>query len=168
MLCADELCVEEFQISKRFDICRYLISVTSAYLNRSSDIERQKLGFPKTEAEADMVSLISREKLMPRIREECLAMINEAAEGDIDAFKLANSTSLNDTIPSSRWNRRAAMPRCWTLTRSLNLPSAAGAAETRSWRQWRRGVQVAFDDISHLASDDLARFIVHRALVSIR
>lgn len=23
MLCADELCVEEFQISKRFDICRY-------------------------------------------------------------------------------------------------------------------------------------------------
>ena len=30
MLCADELCVEEFQISKRFDICRYFISVTSA------------------------------------------------------------------------------------------------------------------------------------------
>ena len=99
MLCADELCVEEFQISKRFDICRYLISVTSAYLNRSSSIERQRLEIPKTEGEADMASPISREKLMPRIREECLAMINEAAEGDIDAFKLANIDKLRRYYP---------------------------------------------------------------------
>lgn len=48
MLCADELCVEEYQISKRFDICRYLISITSTYLNRSSNIERQRLEIPKS------------------------------------------------------------------------------------------------------------------------
>ena len=47
MLCADELCVEEYVISKRFDLCRYLISITSPYLNKSSNIERQRLEFPK-------------------------------------------------------------------------------------------------------------------------
>ena len=47
MLCADELCVEEYHISKRFDICRYLISVTSSYLNRSSNIERKNSRNPQ-------------------------------------------------------------------------------------------------------------------------
>ncbi|MGH1558226.1 hypothetical protein ACRAWD_11325 [Caulobacter segnis] len=73
MLCADELCVEEFQISKRFDTCRYLISITSPYLNRSANIERQKLEIPKSQAGSDMVSPISRDSLMPRIHDECLA-----------------------------------------------------------------------------------------------
>ena len=46
-----------------------------------------------------MVSPISRETLMPRIHEECLAMINEAAKGDIDAFKLANIDKLKTYYP---------------------------------------------------------------------
>lgn len=43
MLCADELCVEEVAISRRFDICRHLIFVTSGYFNSRSNIERQRL-----------------------------------------------------------------------------------------------------------------------------
>jgi hypothetical protein len=99
MLCADQLCVEEYQISKRFDICRYLISITSTYLNRSSNIERQKLEIPKTASDADLVSPISRDILMPRIHDECLAMINETAEGDIDAFKASNIEKLQKYYP---------------------------------------------------------------------
>tara|TARA_R110002072_G_scaffold11765_3_gene52524 strand:+ start:363 stop:2231 length:1869 start_codon:yes stop_codon:yes gene_type:complete len=166
MLCADELCVEEFQISKRFDICRYFISVTSAYLNRRSNIERQKLEIPRTEAEADMVSPVSRETLMPRIREECLAMIEEAAEGDIDAFKLANIEKLKKYYPFINVK---------SLSGDAAMLDADEIVKTYRARQARRedlviealeeGRNVAFDDISHLASDDLARFIVHRALV---
>lgn len=166
MLCADELCVEEFQISNRFDICRYLISVTSAYLNRSSNIERQKLEIPKTEGEADMVSLISREKLMPRIREECLAMINEAAEGDIDAFKHANIDKLKRYYPFIKvesLSGDAAMLDADEIVRTYRAQQAR--REDAIVEAMVDGRKVPFDDISHLASDDLARFIVHRALV---
>ena len=166
MLCADELCVEEFQISKRFDICRYLISVTSAYLNRSSNIERQKLEIPKSEGEADMVSLISREKLMPRIREECLAMINEAAEGDIDAFKYANVDKLKRYYPFIKvesLSGDAAMLDADEIVRTYRAQQAR--REDSIVEAMEEGRTVPFDDISHLASDDLARFIVHRALV---
>lgn len=166
MLCADELCVEEFQISKRFDICRYLISVTSPYLNRSSTIERQKLEIPKTEAEADMLSPISRETLMPRIREECLAMINEAAEGDIDAFKLANVDKLKKYYPFIKvesLSGDAAMLDADEIVKTYRAQQAR--REDLLVEAMEEGRNVAFDDISHLASDDLARFIVHRALV---
>ena len=166
MLCADELCVEEFQISKRFDICRYLISVTSPYLNRSSNIERQKLEIPKVEAETDMVSPISRETLMPRIHDECLAMINEAAEGDIDAFKLANIDKLRRYYPFVKvesLSGTAAMLDADEIVKSYRAQQAR--REDLLVEALHEGRKVAFDDISHLASDDLARFIVHRALV---
>lgn len=166
MLCADELCVEEYQISKRFDICRYLISVTSTYLNRSSNIERQKLEIPKTEAEADMVSPISREKLIPRIHEECLAMINEAAEGDIEAFKLANVDKLKKYYPFigvESLSGDAAMLDADEIVKTYRAQQAR--REDMLVEAMEEGRKVAFDDISHLARDDLARFIVHRALV---
>lgn len=166
MLCADQLCVEEFQISKRFDICRYLISVTSNYLNRRSNIERQKLEIPKTEAEVDMVSPISRETLMPRIHQECLAMIDDVAKGDIDAFKLANIDKLKKYYPFIKVE---------SLDADAAILDADEIVKTYRAQQARRedllveameeGRMVAFDDVSHLASDDLARFIVHRALV---
>ncbi|GCE85231.1 ATP-binding protein [Komagataeibacter diospyri] len=166
MLCADELCVEEYQISKRFDICRYLISITSTYLNQISNIERQKLEIPKTDAEADLASPISRETLMPRIHEECLAMINEVAEGDIDAFKCANIGKLQKYYPFIQMD---------SLNGDAAILDADEVVKTYRAQQARRedllveameaGRKVAFDDISHLASDDLARFIVHRALV---
>jgi hypothetical protein len=166
MLCADELCVEEYHISKRFDICRYLISVTSSYLNRSSNIERKNLEIPKTEEEVDMVSPISRETLMPRIHEECLAMINEAAKGDIDAFKLANIDKLKTYYPFIRvesLNGDAAMLDADEIVKTYRAQQAR--REDVLIEAMEAGRQVAFDDISHLASDDLARFIVHRALV---
>lgn len=166
MLCADELCVEEYQISKRFDICRYLISITSTYLNRSSNIERQKLEIPKSDADADMASPISREALMPRIHAECLAMINEAAEGDIEAFKLANVDKLRKYYPFIQiesLNGEAAMLDADEIVRTYRAQQAR--REDQLVEALEEGRIVAFDDISHLASDDLARFIVHRALV---
>lgn len=166
MLCADELCVEEYLISKRFDTCRYLISVTSTYLNRSSNIERQRLEIPKAEAEADLVSPITREVLMPRIREECLAMINEAAEGDIEAYKLANIDKLKKYYPFvavDSLNGDAAFLDADEIVKTYRAQQAR--REDQLVEALEEGRSIAFDDISHLASDDLARFIVHRALV---
>lgn len=166
MLCADELCVEEFQISKRFDICRYLISITSPYLNRSSNIERQKLEIPKTEIEADLVSPISREVLMPRIQQECLAMINQAAEGDIDTFKQNNINKLKKYYPFIKKDllgNDAAMLDAEEVVKAYRAQQAR--REDSLVDDIEEGRNVAFDDISNLASDDLARFIVHRALM---
>jgi len=166
MLCADELCVEEYQISKRFDICRYLISITSGYLNRSSNIERQKLEIPKSETDGDLASPISREALMPRIHAECLAMINEAAEGDIEAFKRGNIEKLRKFYPFVQidsLNSEAAMLDAEEIVRTYRAQQAR--REDHLIEALEEGRSVAFDDISHLARDDLARFIVHRALV---
>jgi hypothetical protein len=143
MLCADELCIEEYHISKRFDICRYLISVTSNYLNRSSNIERQT-----------------------RIHEKCLAMINEADEGDINAFKLANIDKLRKYDPFVQMDSLhgdAAMLDADEVFKTYRVQQAR--REDMIVEAMQEGRPPAFDDISHLASDDLARFIVHRALV---
>lgn len=166
MLCADQLCVEEYQISKRFDICRYLVSITSSYFNRSSNIERQKLEIPKSASDADMVSPISRDILMPRIHEECLAMINEMAEGDIDAFKVANIEKLQKYYPFITFDSLggdAAMLDADEIVKTYRAQQAR--REDQIVEDMVEGRKVDFDDISHLASDDLARFIVHRALV---
>jgi hypothetical protein len=166
MLCADELCVEEYQISKRFDVCRYLISITSTYLNRTSNIERQKLEIPKTAYDTDLVSPISRDKLMPRIHDECLAMINEIAEGDIDSFKAANIRKLQKYYPFitvKSLNGDAALLDADEIVKTYRAQQAR--REDQLVDDLEEGRQVQFDDVSHLASDDLARFIVHRALV---
>lgn len=167
MLCADELCVEEYHISKRFDICRYLISITSAYLNRSSNIERQRLEIPKVIADADFVSPISRDVLMSRIHEECLALINETADGDICAFKATNIKRLQKYYPyidMSSLNGDAAMLDADEIVKTYRAQQAR--REDQLVEDLTNGRKVNFDDISHLASDDLARFIVHRALVT--
>jgi hypothetical protein len=166
MLCADELCVEEYHISKRFDICRYLISVTSPFLNRSNNMDRKKLEIPTSDADADMVSPINREALMSRIREECLAMINEAAIGDIGAYKLANIEKLKKHYPFIQMdslNGDAAMLDADEIVRTYRAQQAR--REDKVIEALEEGRPVKFDDISHLASEDLARFIVHRALV---
>ncbi|MVA24719.1 ATP-binding protein [Agrobacterium vitis] len=166
MLCADELCVEECHISKRFDSCRYLISITSPYLNRSSDIERQKLELPKTDEDTDLVSPISREKLVPRIHEECLAMVDEVGKGDIEAFKLANIEKLKTYYPFitlDSLNGDAAMLDADQVVKTYRAQQAK--REDQLVEAMEQGRKVDFDDISHLASHDLARFIIHRALL---
>ncbi|WP_079435066.1 ATP-binding protein [Zoogloea sp. LCSB751] len=166
MLCADELCIEEYVISKRFDICRHLIFVTSDYFNQRSNIERQRLELPKTDEDVDMVSPISREKLTPRIHEECMKMIDEAAEGDVDQFKNQNVDKLKKYYPFIKLD---------SLGGNASLLDADEVVKTYRAQQARRedqlidalesGRPVSWDDVSHLASEDLARFIVHRALV---
>ncbi|MGB3423179.1 MAG: ATP-binding protein [Castellaniella sp.] len=166
MLCADELCIEEYIISRRFDICRHLIFVTSDYFNKRSNIERQRLELPKTDEDVDMVSPISREKLTPRIHEECMKMIDEAAEGDVDQFKNQNVEKLKKYYP---------FIKIGSLGGDVALLDAEEVVKTYRAQQARRedqlvdalesGRPVSWDDVSHLASEDLARFIVHRALV---
>lgn len=166
LLCANEICVEEYVISRRFDVCRHLIFVTSEYFNRNSDIERQSLTFPKTDDKVDMMSPISREKLMPRIHSECLSMIDESAEGDIDQFKNDNIEKLKKYYPFIKVD---------SLGGNAALLDADEVVKTYRAQQARRedqvvealeaGKTVSWDDMSHLASEDLARFIVHRALV---
>lgn len=166
MLCADQLCIEEYVISKRFDICRHLIFVTSDYFNRRSNIERQRLELPKTDDDVDYASPISREKIMPRIHEVCMSMINETAEGDIDEFKSSNIAKLKKYYPFINIS---------SLGGNAALLDADEVVKTYRTRQARRedqlvdaletGKPVSMDDVSHLASDDLARYIVHRALV---
>lgn len=135
-------------------------------MNRSSNIERQRLEIPKTVSDADLVSPISRDILMPRIHEECLAMINETAVGDIDAFKVANIQKLQKYYPFITFdslNGDAAILDADEIVKAYRTQQAR--REDQLVEDMVEGRKVEFDDISHLASDDLARFIVHRALV---
>lgn len=166
MLCADELCIEEYVISRRFDICRHLIFVTSPYFNSRSNIERQQLELPKTDDDADMASPISREKLVPRLHEECMAMINQAAEGDIDDFKASNVEKLKRYYPFinvSSLGGNAALLDADEVVKTYRAQQAR--REDQVVESLETGIPVSLDDVSHLASEDLARYIVHRALV---
>ncbi|MES2413411.1 MAG: ATP-binding protein [Pseudomonadota bacterium] len=166
MLCADELCTEEYVISKRFDICRHLIFVTSPYFNSRSNIERQRLEIPMTDADADMVSPISREKLLPRIHEECMLMIQATEEGGIEEFKSSNLEKLRKYYPFIKvasLGGNAALLDADAMVKSYRVQQAR--REDQLVESLEAGKTVSLDDVSHLASEDLARFIVHRALV---
>jgi hypothetical protein len=166
MLCADELCIEEYLISRRFDICRHLIFVTSEYFNRRSNMERQKLELPRTDDDVDMVSPISREKLMPRIHAECMAMIDETAKGDIEQFKNDNVKKLKKYYPFIKLDSlggNAALLDAEEVVKTYRAQQAK--SEDQLVDALETGKPVSWDDVSHLASEDLARFIVHRALV---
>jgi hypothetical protein len=166
MLCADELCIEEYLISKRFDICRHLIFVTSEYFNRRSNMERQRLELPRTDDDVDMVSPISREKLMPRIHAECMAMIDETAKGDIEQFKNENVKKLKKYYPFIKLDSlggNAALLDAEEVVKTYRAQQAR--SEDQLVDALEAGKPVSWDDVSHLASEDLARFIVHRALV---
>lgn len=166
MLCADELCVEEVAISRRFDICRHLIFVTSTYFNSRSNIERQRLEIPKTDGDADLASPISRDKLIPKLHDECMEMIQDIAKDDIDQFKTSNIDKLKKYYPfinlgSLRGD--AALLDADEVVKSYRAQQAR--REDQLIEDLESGKKVSLDDISHLASDDLARFIVHRALL---
>lgn len=166
MLCADELCIEEVTISKRFDVCRYLIFVTSSYFNSRSNIERQRLEIPKTEGEVDLVSLVSRDKLISRLHAECMVMINLRAESDIEQFKANNIDKLKKYYPFikiSSLGGSAALLDADEVVKNYRAQQAR--KEDQLVDDLESGEYVSLDDVSHLASDDLARYIVHRALV---
>jgi len=166
MLCADELCVEELQISKKFDICRHLIFVTSDYFNKRSDLGRQELKMPKTDSETDLVSPISREKLIPKLQQVCLEMIESESAGDIQEFKTGNVKKLKRYYPYinlSSLGDEAALLDADEIVKTYRAQLAR--QEDQLMDKLEDGKQVSLDDMSHLASEDLARFIVHRALV---
>jgi hypothetical protein len=163
MLCADELCIEESIISKRFDICRYLISITSPYFNSRSNIERKKLVIPD---DPDLISPITRDQLMTRIREECMLMIGEVDRGEIEEFKNNNIQKLQAYYPFidvASLGGNAALLDADEIVRTYRAQQSR--REDQMVDAMQQGLQPSWDDVSHLASDDLARFIVHRALV---
>lgn len=166
MLCADELCIEEIAISKRFDVCRHLVFVTSNYFNSRSNMERQRLEIPKTEEEADLASPISRDKLIPKLNEECMAMINEYDEDEINQFRTSNVGKLKKYYPFININSLgddAALLDADAIVKTYRTQQAK--REDQLVEDLESGKRVTLDDISHLASEDLARYIVHRALV---
>jgi len=166
MLCADDICVEEYVISKRFDVCRYTLSVTSPYLNKRSNIERQRIEFPRDDGQADFVSPVSRKKLQDAVHHLCLEMIKEIGEGEIVKFKNANISRLRKFYPFidlKSLGGDAAFLDADDVVREYRAQQAR--REDRVVSELEAGRCVAWDDVSHLASDDLARFIVHRALV---
>ncbi|GAB7532701.1 ATP-binding protein [Pseudomonas sp. 3A(2025)] len=166
MLCADELCIEEHTISKRFDIARHLIFVTSPYLNKRSNIERQRLELPKTDSDVDLVSAISRETLITLIHQACMAMINDVAQGDIGRFREQNIEKLKKYYPFiniGSLGGHAALLDADEIIKRYRAQQAR--KEDKLVDALEAGKPVSLDDVSHLASEDLARFIVHRALV---
>lgn len=166
MLCADELCVEELHISKRFDVCRHLIFVTSDYFNKRSDLARQELKLPKTDSDTDLVSPVSCEKLLPKLQQVCLEMIEDASTGDIQEFKKGNVQKLQKYYPYinlSSLGEEAALLDADEIVKTYRAQIAR--QEDMLMDKLEDGKQPSLDDVSHLASEDLARFIVHRALV---
>lgn len=166
MLCADEICVEEVVISKRFDVCRYVLSVTSPYLDSRSNLERQRIELPKEQDGPDLVSPISREKLLKAVHDHCIALVNEVGAGEIEAFKTTNIAKLNKYYPFidvTSLKGNAGFLDADEIVRNYRAQQAR--REDKIVEELERGDNVSWDDVSHLASEDLARYIVHRALV---
>lgn len=166
MLCADDICVEEYVISKRFDICRYLLSVTSDYFNKRSNIERQRIELPKDDDDTDMISPLSRQRVLSAIHRHCLELIDEVGEGEVERFKEQNVHKLKTYYPFidiDSLGGEAALLDADEVIREYRAQQARN--EDRVVSILESGNQVSWDDVSHLASEDLARYIVHRALV---
>jgi len=93
-------------------------------------------------------------------------MINEAREGDIEAFKVANIDKLKKYYPFitiESLDGNAAVLNADEIVKTYRAQQAR--REDHLIEAIEEGRKIDFDDISHLASDDLARFIVHRALL---
>jgi hypothetical protein len=114
----------------------------------------------------DIVSPISREKLMPHIHEECLMMIDESAKGDIEQFKSDNIEKLKKYYPFIKIDSMYANAALLDADEVVKTYRAQQARkEDQVVEALESGKPVSWDDVSHLASEDLARYIVHRALV---
>lgn len=166
MLCADDICVEEYVISKRFDVCRYLLSVTSDYFDKRSNIERQRIELPKDDDDTDFVSPLSRNRVLTAVHRHCLKLIDEIGEGEVDQFREQNVEKLQKYYPFidiASLGGEAALLDAEEIVKEYRAQQARN--EDRVVSILESGRQISWDDVSHLASDDLARYIVHRALL---
>lgn len=99
MLCANEVCVEEVAISKRFDACRYLVSVTSPFLDAHANLERKKIALPELDEGGDLATPVGRSELNTVIHEVAIAMVNEVGEREVLQFKEKNVERLKTYYP---------------------------------------------------------------------
>lgn len=166
MLCADNDCVEEYVISKRFDASRHMVFVSSPYLDSRANVERQRFELPKSEADTDLVSGVGREALLAGIKSQALSMIRKSSAADLDAYRESNIRRLKKYYPFidiAALGGAAAMLDADEVVRQYRVQQAKKEDELIDSLEGRRSVP--FDDLSHLAQEDLARYIVHRALV---
>ncbi len=161
MLCADDLRIEELSISKRFDSSRYSIFISSPYFNSRSNMERQKLEIPQEESTNDLFTPISRSTLIPKIRSECMKLVNEYGADEIANFKTNNLAKLKKFYPyinSTSLNGNAQLLDADQVVKQYREVQAKN--EDRLIDNLASGKYLSIDDITHLASDDLARYIV--------
>jgi hypothetical protein len=166
MLCADNVCVEEYVVSKRFDANRHMVFVSSKYLDSRANVERQRFELPKTDSDTDLVSGVGRDALLASVKSECLSLIRKSSAEDLDAYRESNIRRLKKYYPFidiSSLGGAAAMLDADEVVRQYRLQQAKKEDELVESLENRRNVP--FDDLSHLAQEDLARYIVHRALV---
>lgn len=166
MLCADEICVEEVVVSKRFDVCRYVVSITSPYLDKLANLERQRIEIPEHKDTDDLISPITRERLIKLVRDKSIEMINSVGEGEIEGFRHQNVEKLKVYYPFidiNTFNGNASFLDADDVVKAYRAQQAR--REDKIVEDLVKGKTVSWDDVSHLASDDLARYIVHRALL---
>jgi hypothetical protein len=166
VLCVDDFVIEEHVISRKFDSCRYQFSVTSDYFKTRSSLDRKVLALPKSEQDIDMVSPISRPALMKRIHEECMRAIAGVDSGEIESFKRSNIDKLKKYYPFVDIKSLGGAASLLDAEEMVKLYRAQQSRkEDQIIESLQQGDQPSWDDLSHLASEDLARFVVHRALV---
>ncbi|MDE2430850.1 MAG: hypothetical protein KGM99_19190, partial [Burkholderiales bacterium] len=165
MLCADRLSVEVITLSKKFDSCRYSIFITSDYFNRLTNIERQKLEIPKDDTNLDWVSPISREKLFPEIAKQCMTLVEEFSASEIKSFQEKNISILQKYYPYINTDTIGGDTKLFDADEIINKHRKSQAKqEDRIIDKVQKGT-ASIGDMTHLASGDLAKYIVHRALV---
>lgn len=173
MLCADNLCVETIDVSKRFDVARFSVFITSDFFNKRANIERQHLVIDNEELDDELlgkqgslIQNITREMLFAKIHEECLGLVNNYAEAEIESFKANNLIKLKTFYPFIERNAIAAdaalldadeIIRQYRKKRSKQEDALVAKIEAKK--------KVTLAEISPIARDDLARYIVHRSLV---
>lgn len=166
MLCADSLCVETYPISKNFEECKYSIFVTSEYFNGISNMERQKLLMREEGDSGALFAEITRDKLLKKIKQECMDMIDHSSPGIMDNFKRNNLNKLRKYYPYINIDAVSEKASFLTVDEIVrDHRKSASAKEDKIVTSMERGTVVPIGDISHLAGDDLARYIVHRSLL---
>ncbi len=182
--CADSLGIEKYTVSKKFDTCKYSIFITSDYFNQCANIERQGLellenhdndnqnidDFILEESNPNIKKnvKINRKILELEIHMQCMEMVEKYAQNDINSFKENNFKKIKTYYPYIKiesLGSNAKLLDADAMVREHRKNQAN--KEDQLINSLEKGIplQNIFEDVSHLACDDLARYICHRTFV---
>jgi hypothetical protein len=173
--CANQVGIEKTIISKNFDACKYSVFITSEYLDRSATIERKSLAIPEDGIQ-DLIlnSIISpqieinKKQLLIKTHNHCMAMVEKIAQTEIKKFQEKNLEKLKTYYPYIN------LKSLGTNTKLLDTKEMVKAYREQQKNKEdelidkiknKTPLKEIFADVSHLASDDLARYICHRSMV---